>query len=68
MVISVEHGLQKTALIILSLLFLFLGIYPFVKNYVSLSFFNESYIPIAITIIAVIQLIMVIKMKRPRVY
>lgn len=68
MVISVEHGLQKVFLIILSLILIFLGSYPYTYQYLKLTFLNYQYIPAIITVVAIIQLIAVIRMKRPRVY
>ncbi|MFH1592894.1 MAG: hypothetical protein ABIB47_06020 [Candidatus Woesearchaeota archaeon] len=69
MVISVEHGIQKTFLFILSVILLALALYPLVlPSMPSIKIFDPQYTNYLIVIITIILLITVIKLKRPRIY
>ncbi len=69
MVVSFEFAAQKIILITLSLIFLILGFYPyFSNNYQQIKIFDPIYTNYIIAAIALIQLIYVFRMKRPKIY
>lgn len=70
MAISIEHGIHKIVFLVLSIIFIFLGAYPFlISNTPTLKFFDESYLSYIIIVFAVIQLFYVIKsFKKSRIY
>ena len=69
MAISVQYGTQKFTLFIFSLLFLAMGIYPLISNfYPQINVIKLDYLKYILLIIAILQLIFVIRMKRPKIF
>jgi len=69
MVVSFEFAAYKIVLIIFSILFVFLSLYQFLIPIIpQLKLLNAKYVSYIVPALAVIQLIYVFRMKRPRIY
>lgn len=68
MVISVEFGMRKLILLIFSIIIFLLALYPIFGPSLEIKLFDPQITYYIIAAVTAIQIIFVIKMRRPRVF